>query len=502
MDDDHCYRAVQSRDGRFDGAFFTAVLTTGIYCRPSCPAITPKRANVRFFPSAAAAQEAGFRACKRCRPDAAPGSPEWHQRADLVGRAMRLIADGVVEREGVSGLAQRLHYSERQLHRQMRAEVGAGPLALARAHRVQSARTLLETTDMPISDVAFAAGFASIRQFNDTLREVFALTPTALRAAAAEHRPPAAPGQIALRLSYRPPLAFDQLVGHLAARVVPGVEECADGVYRRVLRLPHGTGVATVRGWGAPGAKAWGGRPEALECLLRLDDTRDFAAAVQRLRRLADLDADPVAVDKALGADPMLGPSVRSWPGLRVPGGCDGFEVATRAVIGQQVSLGTARSLAATLVAAHGRPLPVADGALTHAWPDPDTLADADPAAWPVPAGRRRALSSLARAVAVGKVDLDPGADRDDTQRALLALPGIGPWTAGYVRLRALGDPDTFLATDLGVRRALAALACVARPSEQWAETLSERWRPWRAYAMHHVWAAAAVPFADRSNPR
>ena len=275
-DEETCYRAVQSRDARFDGWFFTAVTTTGIYCRPSCPATTPKRGNVRFFASAAAAQGAGFRACKRCRPDATPGSPEWDLRADLVGRAMRLIADGIVDREGVAGLAARLGYSERHLSRQLTAELGAGPIALARAQRAQTARVLLETTELPVTDVAFAAGFASIRQFNDTVRTVFAVTPTELRRS--RRGPTAAPaGAIALRLPYRAPLDLDALLRFLGARAVPGVEHYADGVYSRSLRLPHNPGVVEL----SAGA-------EGVSCVLRLTDVRDLAAAVQRCRRTHD----------------------------------------------------------------------------------------------------------------------------------------------------------------------------------------------------------------------
>src|SRR6266566_3169284 len=246
-DVDRCVRAVQSKDARFDGWFFTAVVTTRIYCRPSCPAVPPKPANMRFYPSAAAAQQAGFRACKRCRPDASPGSPEWNQRADLVARAMRLIADGVVDRDGVPGLASRLGYSTRQVERQLLAELGAGPLALARAQRAQTARVLIETASLPMGDVARAAGFASIRSFNDTVREVFALAPTELRRRAARGTPAPTPGALSLRLPLRAPLCPDNLFGHLAATAVPGVEEWRDGAYRRTLRLPHGHGVVALR---------------------------------------------------------------------------------------------------------------------------------------------------------------------------------------------------------------------------------------------------------------
>jgi AraC family transcriptional regulator of adaptative response / DNA-3-methyladenine glycosylase II len=308
---DQCYRAVKSRDARFDGWFFTAVTSTGTYCRPSCPALTPKRSNVRFFATAAAAQLAGFRACKRCRPDATPGSPEWNGRADLVARAMRLIADGIVDREGVPGLADRLSYSERHLNRLLVGEVGAGPLALARAQRAHTARLLIETTDLGFAHVAFASGFASIRQFNDTIRAVFASIPTHLRQHQSRRREPS--GGVSLRLSFRQPFHGTGLLGFLRARAVPGVEEGAASTYRRTLRLPHGGGVVSVGDGG-----------DHVACRLQLDDWRDLAPAVQRCRRLLDLDADPTAVDEVLAADPALAPLVAERRGLRIAGSVDG----------------------------------------------------------------------------------------------------------------------------------------------------------------------------------
>lgn len=488
------YRAVRSRDARFDGWFFVAVTSTGIYCRPSCPAVTPKRANVRFYPSAAAAQYAGFRACKRCLPDAVPGSPEWDVRADVAGRAMRLISDGVVDREGVCGLAARLGYTERHLNRLLVAEVGAGPIALARARRAHTARLLVETTDLPISEVAFAAGFASIRQFNDTVRAVFAATPTDLRRAR-KRNGATAPGEISLRLPYREPFDASGLLAFLGARAVPGVEEFDGETYRRTLRLPRGAGIV-----GLSGAEGY------VRCVLRLEDLRDLGAAVQRCRRLLDLDADPVAVSEALGEDPVLAPLVRRSReslGRRVPGSADGAELAVRAVLGQQVSVAGARTLAWRLVHRSGEPLngPLAGnaGGLTHLFPEPVAIGDADPATFALPRPRRDALVGLARALASGDVVLDPGADREETGRCLLALRGIGPWTASYVAMRALGDPDAFLPTDLGVRRALAALGAPDDPKG--AETLAERWRPWRSYAVQHLWASLDDTTARRKTP-
>ncbi len=512
LDDERRYQAAVSKDPRFDGVFFIGVTSTGIYCRPSCPAITPKRANMRFYRSAAAAQESGFRACKRCRPDASPGSPEWNIRADVVGRAMRLISDGVVDRDGVEGLASRLGYEQRQVRRLVTAELGAGPLAIARAQRAQTARILTETTALPLSEIAFAAGFASIRQFNATIREVFAVTPTQLReargkrAAATRRRPalvhgdPSAPGLIRLRLAYRAPIDGERMLGFLAARAIPGVEEVRDGCYRRTISLPNGVGILSL----GPLVPSPGIRPDPgyVECELQLEDLRDLTAAVQRCRRLLDLDADPETVAGYLTADPVLGPLARAHPGRRSPGHVDGSELALRAVLGQQVSVAAARRLGARLTADYGKPLSRPDGPLTHCFPAAETLAGADPGALPMPRGRARALTGLAAALAAGELSLDPGADREHAAATLLALPGIGPWTVGYIRMRALSDPDAFLPGDVGVLDALTRLgaplglagpavsgpAARARAARA-AESLAESWRPWRSYAVHHLWA-------------
>ncbi|GDY78201.1 hypothetical protein SAV31267_076860 [Streptomyces avermitilis] len=351
IDSERCVRAVRSKDARFDGWFFTAVLTTRIYCRPSCPVVPPKPANMTFYPSAAACQQAGFRACKRCRPDTSPGSPEWNQRADLVARAMRLIGDGVVDREGVPGLATRLGYSTRQIERQLLAELGAGPLALARAQRAQTARLLIETTSLPMAEIAFAAGFSSIRTFNDTVREVFALSPSELRGRLPK-KTVVSPGALTLRLPFRAPLNPDNLFGHLAATAVPGVEEWRDGAYRRTLRLPYGHGIVAL----TPAA-------DHIGCRLSLSDLRDLPVAISRCRRMLDLDADPVAIDDQLRADPLLAPLVDKAPGRRVPRTVDEAEFAVRAVLGQQVSTAAARTHAARLVTAHGEAVTDPEGA-------------------------------------------------------------------------------------------------------------------------------------------
>ena len=488
FDSDRVWQAIEACDPRFDGWVFCGVKTTGTYCRPSCPARTPKRENVRLFVSAAAAQSAGFRACKRCRPDATPGSPEWDLRADLVGRAMRLIADGVVDREGVGGLARRLGYTERHVHRQLVAVVGAGPLALARAQRAQTARILIETTALPITSVTFAAGFQSVRQFNETIRKVFALTPTELRRGARRCGRPEASGALSLRLPYRAPLDADGLVAFLALRAVAGVEQVLDGAYRRSLRLPHGAGVVELRpAEGHVHARYW------------LDDLRDLGAAMQRSRALLDLDSDPDSVTEVLGNEPLLGALVRRAPGRRVPGAVDGGELAVRAVLGQQVSVRGAATLAGRLTAAHGDVLKRPLGTVTHVFPSAGALADADPTTLAMPVARRRALLGLVAALANEELVIDIGADRLQARDRLLALPGIGPWTAGYIAMRALRDPDAFLPSDLGVRHALEQLGHTGEPAS--ATKLAERWRPYRAYAVQHLWASLPAARAKHGAP-
>ncbi len=417
---------------------------------------------------------------------------------------MRLIADGIVDRDGVTGLARCLGYSERQVNRTVTAELGAGPLALARAQRAQTARLLIETTSLPLGEIAFAAGFASIRQFNTTIREVFAATPGELRDRGARrreagHARPAGtdsgPGVIRLRLAYRPPIDLGRLLRFLAARAIPGVESVAGGTYRRTMNLPNGTAVAAL---GPP----WSPEAGYVGCELQLQDLRDLAPAVQRCRRLLDLDADPAAVTALLTRSDVLRPAVAACPGRRVPGHVDGDELALRAVLGQQVSVAAARRLGTRLTEAYGKPLgsspaagrPAAiggpagsDDSVTHCFPAAETLAAADPASLPMPRSRARALVGLATALASGSLSLDPGASREEAEARLLALPGIGPWTAGYIRMRALSDPDAFLATDAGVRHGLTALGVAADPRS--ATRLAEGWRPWRSYALQHLWA-------------
>jgi AraC family transcriptional regulator of adaptative response / DNA-3-methyladenine glycosylase II len=394
LDFDACYRAVASRDERFDGWFYTAVRTTGIYCRPSCPAITPKRRNVEFHHTAASAQSAGFRACKRCRPDASPGSPEWNVRSDLVGRAMRLIIDGVVDREGVAGLADALGYTQRHVTRLLTAEVGAGPLAIARANRARTARVLLENTNMSAADIAFAAGFGSIRQFNDTIREVYSATPGDLR------RSDTHTGSISLRLATRQPFAGDALLAFLGQRAIPGVESWDGTTFSRSMRLPHGVGTARITA-----------HEDHCHATVQIEDVRDLAPAVSRLRRMLDLDADPVAVADVLGQTLP----VARIPGLRSPRAFDPEETAIRAVLGQQISVAAARTAAGRL----------ADGG--SLFPTSAQIAAMSAEDLPMPRRRGATVIELARRMDTGQVHLDPGADWDEAERNLLAIPGSDP---------------------------------------------------------------------------
>ncbi|MBE8517488.1 DNA-3-methyladenine glycosylase 2 family protein [Amycolatopsis sp. H6(2020)] len=451
-DAERCYRVVTARDSRFDGQFIMAVRTTGIYCRPSCPASTPKVQNVRFFPTSAAAQANGFRACRRCLPDAVPGSPDWNVRADLAARAMRLISDGTVEREGVPGLARRLGYSERQLGRVLTAELGAGPLALARAHRAHSARLLIEMSELPLTDVAFAAGFSSVRQFNETIREVFATTPSQLRAFAASRRgrqSDVTGTRLSLRLPFRPPFDASGLLRFFADHAVPGVEGVTSEAYARTLRLAHGTGVVRL----TPS-------PDHVRCELMLTDLRDLGSAVSRVRRLLDLDADPTAVTRVLGADPALAPVVGAVPGIRVPGAVDGEELLLRAVLREVPP---------------GEEVP-GEWGVTRLFP---TAAQVAATGHPV-----------AAALAEGRLDVHVGRDAADLRTELLAY--VDPSTADYVRMRVLGAPDVLLADDAEVRCGAEALGISP-------DSLGERaraWTPWCSYAGMYLRRAATGPLA------
>ncbi|MFE5409266.1 DNA-3-methyladenine glycosylase 2 family protein [Microbacterium sp. NPDC056569] len=495
------YRAIDSRDARFDGQFVTAVRSTGIYCRPSCPARTPKPSNVTFYPTSAAAHEAGYRACKRCLPEAAPGSPQWNLRGDTAGRAMRLIADGVVEREGVPGLARRLGYSPRHLTRLLTAELGAGPLALSRAHRAQTARMLLVGTDLSAADVAFSSGFASVRQFNDTIREVFGMPPLELRARrrVARHEGPvtSAPGvTIDLALPHRGTLDAPGLFAWMAARAIPGAEGATASTFARTLRLPHGPAWFELRLDDL-------GRVRLRAALTNL---ADLSTLVTRARRLFDLDADPDAVDESLARHPELAPLVAALPGIRVPGAADPHEMLIRAMVGQQITVVAARTALTALTTALGEEVPAFAGMLSadtgtsagagpekspepvRLFPTMAAIADHGPEVLRGPAARIRSITGAAAALADGSLTLTAGDDAADQRAALLAMPGIGPWTADYVRMRVLADPDVFLPGDVAVRAGAAATGLPADPRalDDWAA----RTAPWRSYLTAHLWHA------------
>ncbi|MCX7521418.1 helix-turn-helix domain-containing protein [Microbacterium sp. STN6] len=480
LDPDACYRATAGRDSRWDGRMYLGVVTTGIYCRPSCPARTPLQKNCLFFATAAAAVASGFRACKRCRPDALPGSRDWDTRGDLSGRAVRMIRDGVIDEVGVAGLASRLAVSERHLLRVLVEEVGATPLQLNTTRRAHAARTLIEQTAMSLADVAFASGFGSVRQFNDVMRSEFGVAPSTYRrprgsepveGAAASDRLP----EIVLRLRYRPPFETAALRRFLAAHAVAGLETSDEqaGEHSRVIAAAHGPALVTIA-WDRSGGNH-------LVVRMRLASLADLMPVVSTVRRWLDLDADPALTGDALAADPLLAPLIAKRPGLRLPGAIDGSETALFTVLGQQVSLAAARTFQARLVARFGTPLP--GGFMTS--PDAAAIAAAETeplrAALGLTTSRVRALQALARALADG-LRLVPGQDRKQVRAALLELPGIGPWTADYVTLRCLGDPDAFPADDLVLKRALGVSSARA------ALDRSATWSPWRGYALMHLW--------------
>ncbi|MEU6713196.1 DNA-3-methyladenine glycosylase 2 family protein [Nonomuraea sp. NPDC046802] len=461
LDFDSCYRAVSARDARFDGRFYTAVTTTRIYCRPICPARTPSSRNVRFYRHAASAEAAGFRPCKRCRPELSPGDPGWDLRGDLIGRALRLIDDGAADEHGVAGLAGRLHITERHLHRLFVAELGVGPLAVARTKRLLLAKQLLTETGLPVTEVAFAAGFGSVRQFNATMRETYGFTPSELRATAGGPKDAHAtgPATLRLRLHRREPFDVEGVFAFLASRAIPGLEVADRTSYARTV--PGGTITLTPR-------------RDHIALDVAVDDTRQLARVVARCRRLLDLDADPDAITAVLG-ETSLAPLVKARPGLRVPGAFDGFELAVRAVVGQQISVAGARTLLGRIVARAAAP--------ESLFPTPGHLLDTDLTGLGLTNRRIDTLKHLAARLAEGRIDLDGGQDPAEAVTGLLEVPGIGPWTASYIALRALRDPDAWPTGDLVLKK---RMACLGIPDNH-----IERWRPWRAYAALHLWSSS-----------
>jgi AraC family transcriptional regulator, regulatory protein of adaptative response / DNA-3-methyladenine glycosylase II len=494
LDPDVCYRALQTRDARFDGRFFTAVTSTGIYCRPICPARTPMFKHCRFFSTAAAAQQAGFRACLRCRPEIAPQSPAWRGTASTVSRAMARIAEGALDgpRASVEQLADSLGVGERQLRRLFDQHIGASPLAVAQTRRVLFAKQLLHDTRLPMASVAMAAGFNSIRRFNDTFLALYKRPPSQLRRRSVTASS-AAP--LVLRLYYRPPFDWNALLAFFAPRAIPGVEEVRDGAYRRVVRVASNTAdhIAVIAVSHAPARNA-------LQVEIACDHVPALPVIASRLRRVFDLDADTEAIARHLSRDRALAPTVRRQPGLRTPGGWDAFEIAVRAILGQQISIAAARGLAAKLVLLCSQPIALAnptltDATLTHAFPTAQQLAAADLGSLGMPAARRTALQSLARA-AVAQPDLFGAANTlEESIDRLRSVPGIGEWTAQYIALRGLHHPDAFPASDIGIlRNAEQIFGTLFTPAQLLAH--SEQWRPWRGYAAQHLWSAsnAAIP--------
>ncbi len=474
IDGDICYRALASRDARFDGRFFTGVLTTGVYCRPVCPARTPRRHNCRFFGSAAAAADAGFRPCLRCRPESSPGTPAWAGTSATVTRALRMIAEGALADGDAEALAERLGMGGRQLRRLFVEHLGAPPAAVEQTRRIHFAKKLLDETDLSITQIAFSAGFNSVRRFNGAMLDTYGRSPRELRRRGA---PPMRPAVIRLRLGYRPPFDWRQVIGFLALRAIPGVEvagvegysrSVAIGDYRGVIRVVPGTGDYLLLETEAAAA------PE-------------LPRIVARVRSLFDLGADPDVIDAQLAGDRQLRPLVRRRPGIRVPGAWDGFELAVRAVLGQQVTVRGASTLAGRIAAAHGEALPIASAGIDRLFPRPAALQSFDGRG--MPSRRAATIRALASAVLNRPALLTPDRHRDAFFADIEEIPGFGPWTAHYVAMRALGEPDAFPASDLGLRRAFAAIDANGTPSARSLEQRAEAWRPWRSYAAMHLWA-------------
>ena len=468
-----CEQARLTRDARFDGLFFTAVRSTGIYCRTVCPAPTPKARNVEYFANAAAAAAAGYRPCLRCRPEAAPATPQ-RARSALVTAALRLIEDGLLDRQSVTGLAARIGIGERHLRRLFVAELGAGPLEIAATRRLLFAKKLLGETALPVTQIALAAGYASVRRFNAAFLSGYGKSPRTLRRTA---RPGIAPTTLMLRLPYRAPYDFAALLAFFARRAVPGVEQIDAHGYTRHFAFDGVAG--SLRVTQRPG-------DDALALAVAFPHTARLQEISARVRRMFDLDADIASINAHLRRDPRLRALVRRHPGQRLPGGWDGFEIALRAVLGQQVSVAAARTLAQRLVQRYGIELQRDDGTRVQLFPTPQRLADADLTAIGLPRTRAQTLRTIARAVCDGSVGFQPEQTLDAFVASWTALPGIGDWTAHYIAMRARSDPDAFPAADLVLRKALAdergALSTRALLAQ------AERWRPWRAYAVFHLW--------------
>lgn len=494
LDPQACYRAIQTRDPRFDGRLFVAVTSTGIYCRPICPARTPMFRNCRFYNSAAAAQEAGFRPCLRCRPETAPDAGAWRGTSNTVSRGLALIAEGALDGEdaSVDALAARLGVGERQLRRLFTEHLGASPITVAQTRRVLFAKQLLHDTRLPMTEVALAAGFGSLRRFNDTFRRLFRRPPSALRRKVVTSLPAGSVGAsgVLVRLRYRPPYDWPAMREFLRARVIAGVEEVAGEVYRRTVLVDGAAGTVEI---------AHVPDRQSLAATIRFPDVKALPAIVARIRRVFDLGADVGLIGAHLAQDPVLAPLVAERPGLRAPGGWDGFELAVRAVLGQQVTVEAARKLAGDLVQLCGTALPSSErGALTHAFPTAAQVKAADLAALKMPRARKEALIAIAEAALADPQLFQPLGTVEETVARLRAIRGVGPWTAHYIALRAVRETDAFPASDIGLLRGIAG-GSDARPSPAELEGRAEIWRPWRAYAAQHLWAADAARSRDRA---
>jgi len=476
LDHDACYRAICARDARFDGRLFIGVLTTGIYCRPICPARTPLSRNVTFYPTAAAAQEAGFRPCLRCRPETAPDLAAWRGTSNTVQRALRLIEMGALDDGDVDGLAARLGVGERHLRRLFKQHLGAAPVSVAQTRRVLLAKQLIHETSLPMTEIALASGFGSVRRFNETFAQLYGRPPGELRrrggpAISAAHG-------ITVRLPYRAPYDWDGVLEFFRARAIEGVERVEAGRYARTISLDGEHGVIVVE-------PAEG---DALSLTVRFPKLSALPAIIARVRRMFDLAADPAAIGDHLSGDESLRPMIAARPGLRLPGAWDGFEQSVRAILGQQITVTAAINLAGVLTRAHGEPLRAPILGLTHLFPSPARIAASDLPELKMPGARKRALSSLARAAIADPSLFNGGADLEESLATLRALPGVGEWTAQYIAMRALREPDAFPAADVALMRAMEESG--ARPNAKDLTARAEAWRPWRAYAAQHLWAS------------
>src|ERR1700688_1130824 len=480
MDRIACYRAISTRDARFDGRLFVGVKTTNIYCRPICPARTPKFENTSFYPTAAAAQEAGFRPCLRCRPETSPDLAFWRGTSNTVSRALALIEAGGLDEADVEGLAGRLGIGARQLRRLFHQHVGASPIAVAQTRRTLLAKQLIHETSLPMAEVALASGFNSVRRFNETFLQMFGRPPATLRRG--HERTSREDGALSVRLAHRPPYDWDAMLSFLGDRAIPGVEAVSGNIYRRSIALGGSFGVISV----APADK------NRVDISLRFPDMAALPQIIARVRRVFDLAADPDTIGAHLALAPLLAPLIEARPGMRVPGAWDGFELAVRAIFGQQITVPAATRLLGRLVEAYGMPLPAMTGegeGLSHLFPSPMRLAKVDLATLGMPNARAMAVTSLAQAISADPTIFSRSASLEETIAKLRSLPGIGEWTAQYIAMRELREPDAFPAADIGLMRATAS-ADGRRPSPAELLLRADAWRPWRAYAALHLWAA------------